>query len=116
MVRMVEFTGGGVEPTFLDPCNIDANMKNIRDLTTSIPVGAQGVSPPIATFFEQVDTPELHKKNVYFHGFLEFSDASGRLRGRTGFCFVYLPKIKSRGFCVAFPKNTEKHWYYEKIE
>ncbi|WP_439526258.1 hypothetical protein [Roseovarius mucosus] len=86
-----------------------------RDFLTSIPVGAQSSSPPITTFNDQTSIP-LEPKNAYFHGFVEFSDASGRSRGRTGFCFVFLPSISSRGMSVGFPEDTKGHWYYNKID
>ncbi|WP_151978850.1 MULTISPECIES: hypothetical protein [unclassified Roseovarius] len=86
-----------------------------RDFLTSIPVGAQSSSPPITTFNDQTSIC-LEPKNAYFHGFVEFSDASGRRRGRTGFCFVFLPSISSRGMSVGFPEDTKGHWYYNKID
>ncbi|WP_225028893.1 hypothetical protein [Xinfangfangia pollutisoli] len=79
-----------------------------------MPVGPQGASPTIATFSEALPAPGPENW-VYFYGFLEFAEPSGRLRGRIGFCFVYAPEYKERGFHVAFPENRDKYWYYEEL-
>jgi hypothetical protein len=50
---------------------------------------------------------------LYFHGYMEFTDLSGRETYRSGFLYSFYPSVPERGLVTG---PTAKHWYYEKIE
>lgn len=124
LYRRWSITKARADPPVITASNISSSEKHLKELT--IPVGPQGRSPLVATGSEAVEheakvlanegNPIPKDSWVYFHGFLDFADANGRNRARAGFCFVYTPSAKERGFHVAVPKEASKHWYYEKIE
>ncbi|MDQ4087452.1 MAG: hypothetical protein M3177_05520 [Pseudomonadota bacterium] len=98
----------GVAPPPIDPSEKD-NRKDMR-----IPIGPDGLE--FAAGFSEKAHLADPSDDLYFYGFMEFTDVTEARRYRSGFCYVMHGSRSSRGIITALPpRGGERLWYYESV-
>ena len=121
--RKWTFAPPNTEPMVIDPDNMELVDNRFERLSIlNMPIGGVSSSPPFASFIEQIrvqDIPNFPRIDtwLYFQGFIEFEGLDRETRQRTGFCYLFNPKIRKSGFHVAvLRKAPGKHWYHKVVK
>lgn len=83
---------------------------------------AAGTNAPSAPISANVNTDAISKIKdrrfstqtwVYFRGFIEFENNENKKRGRSGYCFLFVPRNNGLGFFVSLDRTD--CWYYAEL-